>query len=160
MNGRFFDGKSGSAISIIILLVGMTVSVYIVYITKLEWLHFILPVVYVGITVVIDRVLGKGTFSADEKSVTFRCTFKKYEYLYKNIISVKSKIIFTDNVRSGKIPHMEIALSMKSGKIVRFYDSNIPRDILTTEESIKEIRENHQFTELAEFIKSNQKGNI
>ncbi|MDE6788069.1 MAG: hypothetical protein K2J47_01945, partial [Ruminococcus sp.] len=115
-------------------------------------LHFVTAPVTVGLTLLVSERLAKGRFSANEKSVVFQVGFKKYEYSYKNIINVRTKTVFT-NGRYGKIPHIEIALSFRNGSIVRFCDtvSNYEYDTI---EGLKKLQEEHQFTELADYIKS------
>lgn len=160
MNGVFYNGRSelASAVLLIIFFIGFIASIYVMYITRSYILQIVLPFILVIVICVMYKLLCRSTFSADEKSVVFHSNLKKYEYSYKHIINVKTKIVFTKG-RYGKIPHMEIALSLKSGKVMRFYDSSIPSDKTDTIEHLEEFQENHQFTELTHYI-IKMKGNF
>lgn len=101
----------------------------------------------------IINMLSKGNFSADEKSVAFSVGFSKYEYSYKNIISARTEITFTNGRYGAKIPHTELVLSLRNGRIVRFSDA-VPSYESDTLESIRKFQNSHQFTKLACYIKS------
>lgn len=154
MNGDFKDGKNEFAkwASIAVLLLSFIVSACIIVKLNMPVLHFVTAPVTVGLTLLVSERLAKGRFSADEKSVVFQVGFQKYEYSYKNIINVRTKTVFT-NGRYGKILHIEIALSFRNGSIVRFCDT-VSQYEYDTMEDLKELQEEHQFTELADYIKS------
>lgn len=154
MNGDFKDSKNEFAkwTSIAVLLLSMIVSTCITAKLDMPFLTFVTAPVTVGLTLLVSELLSKGRFSADEKSVVFQIGFQKYEYSYKNIINIRTKTVFT-NGRYGKIPHIEIALSFRNGSIMRFCDT-VPSYECDTIESFKKFQKEHQFTELADYIKS------
>lgn len=154
MNGDFKDGKNEFAkwSSIVVLLLSMIVSACITAKLDMPFLTFFTVPAIVGLTLLVSELLTKGRFSADEKSVIFQVGFQKYEYSYKNIADTKVNTIFT-NGRYGKIPHIEIVLLFRSGKVVRFYDT-VSQYEYDTIEGLKNLLAEHDFTKLADYIKS------
>ncbi len=153
MEGNFRDGKNSLATiaGMIILIVGLIVMPIIQVKFDLgSAFTLIVAPVMVFLIFAVDSMLSKGEFSADEKSVAFSLGFSKYDYSYKNIINVKTETTFT-NSRYGKILHIEIMLSLRNGKIVRFDDA-VSKYEYDTMEDLKKLQERHQFTKLAEYI--------
>lgn len=154
MNGDFKDGKNEFAkwVPAVVLLLSMIVSACITAKLDMPVLTLVTAPVTVGLTLLVSELFAKGRFSADEKSVVFQMGFQKYEYSYKNIINVRTKTVFT-NGRDGKIPHIEIALSFRNGSIARFCDT-VSKYEYDTIECLKKLQAEHDFTKLADYIKS------
>lgn len=156
MKGNFKDREDGIATiaGIMIFVVGFIATVIISVSVSDFGYVFALPgiILTLLLAVAVESELSKGKFSADDKSVAFSMGFSKYEYSYKNIANAKTETTFT-NGRYGKIPHVELVLSLQSGETVRFSD-NVPFCESDTLEGLKEFQKNHQFTKLADYIKS------
>lgn len=157
MEGNFRDGKNGHAttVGLVVFFVSFIATV-IISVKSGDYgtvfLFFGVPVT-VLLMVAVDSVLSKGKFSANEKTVTFSVGFSKYVYFYKSIIKVKTEVTFTNGRYGAKIPHIELVLTLRNNKIVRFSDT-VPSYESETLESLKKYHNSHQFTELADYIKS------
>lgn len=155
MEGNFKDGKNGTAniAGGVVFIAGFIATVIIsVNLGNSAFTLFGMPIT-VFLMIAVDDVLSKGKFSADEKSVAFSVGFSKCEYSYKNIINIRTEIVFTKVRGSAKIPHIELVISLRNGKIARFSDG-VPFWESESLESLKEFQKNHQFTKLADYIKS------
>lgn len=97
------------------------------------------------------KLLGEGTFTADNDKVTFRIGFIKRTYGYSEINSTVTQIGFIHG-KYGASPHVELTIKLKDGNIAVFRDSDIPDGALSTPEKHKEFHENHQFTKLSRYI--------
>ncbi|MDE7365631.1 MAG: hypothetical protein K2N27_12280 [Ruminococcus sp.] len=154
MKGKFIEGNNPLAISvsIMVFIVSMIVTSIITTNTGERILTIPFVFVNVGLTLGIGYLLTRGKFSADEKGVEFKVGFLKYYYSYRQIVSVKTETIL-ENGRYGKIPYVQIALSLKNGEIMTFCDQ-IPRNEADTLESMKDYQNEHKFTELCKYIKN------
>ncbi|MCM1132874.1 MAG: hypothetical protein NC340_05335 [Ruminococcus flavefaciens] len=157
MEGNFRDGKNTTAtiVGIIIFMAGFIATVIISVSVGDFGAVFMLPGIILTLLlgVAVESELSKGKFSADEKLVDFSVGFKKYRYFYTSIINIRTEIIFINGRGGSKIPYIELALSLRNGKIVRFSDT-VPSYECDTLENLKKYQKNHQFTELACYIKS------
>ncbi|MDE6520346.1 MAG: hypothetical protein K2K91_07815 [Ruminococcus sp.] len=154
MKGKFIEGNNPLAlfVSVMVLIVSIIVTVIIATMLKERILTLPFSFIDVGLALGIGYLLTKGKFLADEKGVEFKVGFLKYYYSYRQIVSVKTETIL-ENGRYGKIPYVQIALSLKNGEIMTFCDQ-IPRNEADTLESIKDYQDEHKFTELCEYIKN------
>ena len=157
MEGKFMDGENSAAKTVesTVFIVGLIATTVISFNTSSIYTSLIFTIfgmiVTVFLTVEVTNQIAKGKFSADEKSVVFSVGFRKYEYSYKDIINVRTEITFTDS-RYGKIPHIELVLSLRDGKTVRFSD-DVPSYECDTLKSLKKFQDRHEFTKLAGYIK-------
>lgn len=153
MNGDYFDSKASKFTTVLTVTMILCVIVSVVLIT------FISPIVFIPcfvVTLIIEDIIIKkmcnGTFSADDKQVTFRTGFSKRQLLYKNIadVSVKTGV---EHGRYSTSGYIVLAILLKRGGVIRFYDCNIDKDIFSSPERLKEFTEDHVFTELQRYIK-------
>lgn len=159
MEGNFQDGKNGTAntAGCAVFIAGFIAAVIIS--VKLDDAGIAaligMPVV-VFLMVSVVNFLSKGKFSADEKSVAFSVGFSKYEYSYKDIVSARTETTFTNGRYGAKIPHIELVISLRNGRIMRFSD-DVPSCESESLDSLNKFQKNHQFTKLACYIKSKLK---
>lgn len=155
MKGKFIEGNNPLAIFISVTLFIVSLIVTSIIATNAGTngaiLTFPFAFVDVGVCIGAGYLLTRGKFSADEKGVEFKVGFLKYYYSYRQIVNVKVETIF-EKGRYGKIPYVQIALSLKNGEIMTFCDQ-IPHDKADTLDSMKDYQDEHKFTELCEYIK-------
>lgn len=154
MKGKFVDGNNPLAIFISVTLFIVTIIATTIIAanagTTGAILTFPFTFVDVGVCVGAGYLLTRGKFSANEKGVRFKVGFLKYYYSYRQIVSVKVETIF-EKGRYGRIPYVQIALSLKNGEIMTFCDQ-IPRNEADTLDSMRDYQCKHDFTQLAKYI--------
>ncbi len=155
MNGDFKDSKNKIAIfgMCAMLLAGIVIPAIIIAKYNLIFLQIPAICVVLFLSITVGEILSRGKFLADEKSVVFHVGICKYEYFYNDIVDIEIKTGLTHS-KNGTSAHIEFIIKLKNGETAVFHDCDLPDDALSTPEKHKEFQENHQFTQLAAFIKS------
>ena len=155
MSGNFKDEKNEFAVFGLCATFLVSIIISAIIVSKYNLILLQIPSVFVTLflSLAVGNLLSKGKFSADEKSVLFHVGFFKYEYFYNNISDIKIKTGLA-HVKNGSYAHIEFIIKLKNGETAIFHDCDLPDDALSTPEKHKEFQENHQFTQLADYIKS------
>lgn len=111
----------------------------------------IIAILLAAVIFLLEFLLRKCGFSADDEKVVFRVVFIKHTYSYSEIHSASTQVGFVHG-KYGASARVELVITLSDGECKKFYDESVPDDALSTPENHKKFQDAHQFTALCKYI--------